>query len=278
MRPGKIFITGAFGVVGTALADLPGDKVLFDLKVPSEFQEMPNAVCGDIQDRALLEKSMQGCAAVVHLAASASPLSSWNDVLQNNILGMQVVLEAAKAANVERVIFASTNHVVGMVEIENEPRIYEAGHGIMVTKESEPRPDSYYGVSKLFGENLGRYWAENSGPHFYALRIGSVHAAWEDHPYAEAEALAREGKCQRGDELYERKLKRQKALWLSRRDLVHLVQGCLEYEGASFDIFYGVSNNSTRWLDIEYANKQLGYRPQDKGEEWQAVPEGKVTA
>lgn len=275
---GKIFITGAFGIVGTALTDLPGDKVLFDREVPAEFQGKPNVVGGDIQDRTLLEKSMQGCAAVVHLAASASPLSSWEDVLDNNILGTQVVLEAARTSKVERVIFASSNHVVGMVEIENEPRIYEAGHGIMMTKESEPRPDSYYGVSKLFGEYLGRYLTENGGPRFYALRIGSVHAAWEDHPYAEAEAWLRAGNCKRGDDLYERKVKRQKALWLSRRDLVQLLQRCLEYEGAPFDIFYGVSNNSTRWLDIDYAKTQLGYRPQDKGEEWKAVPEGEVTA
>ncbi len=269
---GKIFITGAFGTVGTALADLPGEKVLFDRGIPAEFKDKANVVRGDIQDQALLEKWMQGCAAVVHLAASASPLSSWEDVLQNNILGTQTVLEAAKEAKVERVIFASSNHVVGMVEIENEPRIYEAGHGILVTKESEPRPDSYYGVSKLFGENLGRYFAENGGPRFYALRIGSVHAAWEDHPYAEAEGLLRADKCQRGDALYERKVKRQKALWLSRRDLVQLVQRCLEYDGARSDIFYGVSNNSTRWLDIDYAKKQLGYSPQDSGARLKATP------
>lgn len=252
MRPGKIFITGAFGVVGTALLDLVGEKVLFDKQIPAEFQGRADVMAGDIRDTELLQSSMAGCTSVVHLAASASIESSWEQVRENNILGTQAVLEAAKAAKVERVIFASSNHVVGMVEMENKPHIYEAGHGIMLTKESEPRPDSLYGVSKLFGENLGRYFAEREhGLKFYSLRIGGV--------------------LREGHEYYGKDEKRMRAIWLSRRDLLQLVQGCLSYDGPPFDIFYGVSNNPTRWLDIEYAGKQLGYRPQDSGAKLKAA-------
>ncbi len=82
MTAGKIFITGAFGIVGTALADLPGDKVFFDKAVPNQFLGQPNVVQGDIQDRALLEQSMQGCTAVVHLAASSTVKSSWEEVMR----------------------------------------------------------------------------------------------------------------------------------------------------------------------------------------------------
>jgi len=253
MMTGKIFITGAFGVVGSALLELPGKKVLFDREVPAEFEGKPNVVRGEIQDRELLDQSMKGCAAVVHLAASASPLSSWEDVLQNNILGTRAVLEAAKAARVERVIFASSNHVVGMYEEDKKPQIYEPGYGFMLTKESEPRPDSYYGVSKLLGENLGRLIAEKEkGPKFYSIRIGRV--------------------FKKENEYYEEDEKRMRALWLSRRDLVQLVQGSLEYDGPLFDIFYGVSDNPTRWLDIEYAKRQLGYKPQDSGARLKAAP------
>jgi nucleoside-diphosphate-sugar epimerase len=246
MNAGKVFITGAFGIVGTALVDLPGENVLFDKQIPAEFVGKPNVVQGDIQDRAFLEQSMKGCRAVVHLAASARVQSSWEDVLKNNIIGIQVVLEASKAAGVERVVFASSNHVVGMYEEDKKPNIYEPGHGIMLTKETEPRPDSLYGVSKLFGENLGRYVSEKeAGPKFYSIRIGRVFP--EGHEY------------------YQEDEKRMRAIWLSRRDLRQLVQGCLDYDGPLFDIFYGVSNNSTRWLDIEYAREQLGYLPQDNG-------------
>lgn len=273
MTADKIFITGAFGTVGTALADLPVGKVLFDREIPSGFQGRPNVVRGDIQDRALLEKAMRGCAAVVHLAASASPLSSWEDILKNNILGTQALLEVAKAAKVERVIFASSNHVVGMIEIENVPRIYEAGHGIMLTKEAEPRPDSYYGVSKLFGENLGRYVAEKEdGPKFYSLRIGGLLGEKNEYLYGFADKDVKAGKYKKGSDDYKRSGRRLRALWLSRRDMVQLVQLCLDYEGPSFDIFYGVSDNPTRWLDIEYAKKQLGYLPQDSGDRLKAAP------
>lgn len=267
---GKILITGAFGKVGTALADLPGEKVLLDIQVPDGA---PDAIQCQVQDAAMLQRALPGCRAIVHLAASPAVDSSWAQVQEHNIAAMHTLLEAARQHSVERIIFASTNHTVGMVELENAPRIYEAGHGIMLTKEAEPRPDSYYGVSKLLGENLGRYYAEHGGPRFYALRIGSLHPAGQDHPYAEAEGWVRAGACQRGDATYELKVKRQKALWLSRRDALQLVTRCLDYDGPVFDIFYGVSNNATRWLDIEYARQQLGYQPQDNGAEWAALPQ-----
>lgn len=255
---GKIFITGAFGIVGTALADLPGDKAFFDKTVPNQFLGEPNVVQGDIQDRALLEQSMNGCTAVIHLAASSMVQSSWEEVLINNILGTRAVLEAAKVVGVERVVFASSNHVVGMYEEDKKPKIYEPGHGIMLTKETAPRPDSLYGVSKLFGENLGRYIAEKQdGPKFYSIRIGRV--LGEGHEYLE-------------HEYWEEDEKRTRAIWLSRRDLGQLVRGCLNYDGPQFDIFYGVSNNPTRWLDIEYAKRQLGYMPQDSGARLKAAP------
>lgn len=270
MSRGRMLITGAFGKVGTALADLPGDKVLMDVSVPAGY---PGAIQGSVQDKAVLQQAMQGCRSVVHLAASPAVDSSWQQVQEHNITAMHTLLETAREQGVERIIFASTNHTVGMVELENIPHIYEAGHGIMLTKDAQPRPDSYYGVSKLLGENLGRYYAEHGGPRFYALRIGSLHAADEDHPFAEAEGWVRAGACQRGDSTYQLKVNRQKALWLSRRDALQLFSRCLDYAGPAFDIFYGVSNNEARWLDIEYARQQLGYQPQDNGAAWATLPE-----
>jgi nucleoside-diphosphate-sugar epimerase len=268
---GKILITGAFGKVGSALAQLPGEKVLMDLRIPVGAGS--NVIQAAVQDREALQQALRGCSSIVHLAASPDVDSPWEAVLENNIQATHVLLDAAKKAGVERIIFASTNHVVGMVEIENAPGIYEPGHGIMLSRDAEARPDSYYGVSKLLGENLGRFFSENGGPRFYTLRIGAVHAEWEDHPYAEAQALVRSGVCKPGDALYELKVKRQKALWLSRRDLVQLVERCLAYNGEQFDIFYGVSNNPTRWLDIEYARQKLGYEPNDNAALWVSAPE-----
>jgi nucleoside-diphosphate-sugar epimerase len=278
VSPRKTLITGAFGRVGLALKNLPGEKVLMDLHVPADYRGPDRAVQGAVQDRAAVREAMQGCDAIVHLAASGAVDSSWSDVLENNIIATQVLLEVAKDLGVERVMFASTNHVVGMVEIENAPRIYEAGHGILVTKDSETRPDSFYGVSKVFGENLGRFFAENSGPKFYALRIGALRGEGYDHPYSDAELAVERGECKRGDSVYELKVRRHKAIWLSGRDLAQLVLLCLDYQGPAFDIFYGVSDNPTRWLDIEHARRQLGFRPQDSSAQWNAAPVQGVTA
>lgn len=275
--PGKILITGAFGRVGRALHGLSAEEVLFDLHVPADYQGI-NAVEGAVQERATLHKAMSGCDAVLHLAASPAVDSSWDEVLENNMVATQVLLETAKELKVERIVFASSNHAVGMVEIENAPRIYEEGHGLLLTKQAETRPDSLYGVSKVFGENLGRYFAENGGPRFYALRIGALRGEGYDHPYSDAELAVKNGECKRGDATYELKVRRHKAIWLSRRDLAQLVRLCLGYQGPLFDIFYGVSNNSARWLDIEYARKQLGYQPEDNGAEWTKAPTVEVAA
>jgi nucleoside-diphosphate-sugar epimerase len=194
-------------------------------------------------------------------------------VLENNIEGIANVLEAARIARIEPVVFLSSNHVVGMYELDNAPAIYELNHRIVVDRRAAVRPDSYYGISKAMGEDLGRVHAESGGPRFYAIRIGSVRRAHEDHPFAYAEHGVRDGKWDRGSPEYAIQEKRLKALWLSRRDFVQLVDKCLQYDGPPFDVFYGVSDNPRRWLDIGHARRALGYEPQDNAELWIGPPE-----
>jgi len=213
---------------------------------------------------------MGGCNAVVHLAAASSPSSSWDEVLRDNIIGMQNVLEAARIAGVERVIFGSTNHVVGMYEAEHAPKIYGLSPKILLTRGAEPRPDSFYGVSKLYGENLGRFYSETGGPKFYALRIGSL--VREDHPFAHAERGVLSGEWERNSPKYDLMVQRLKCLWISKRDFAQIVDLCLSYDALSYDTFYAVSNNPRRWLDIEYARSALGYAPQDNAEDWAEPP------
>jgi NAD+ dependent glucose-6-phosphate dehydrogenase len=269
----KTLITGGCGKCGTALVDLPHEKVFFDRAAPPAALGDEHFVQGDLSDPAALTEAMRGCQALIHLAASPQPESSWEDVLEHNIRGMENALQAAETAGVERVIFASSNHAVGMYELDNAPRIYARGHGIVVNKHSPTRPDSYYGVSKVFGEELGRFYAEQRRAfRFYALRIGGVLGASEDHPYGYAEAGVADGHWERDSEPYRTQEARLKAMWLSRRDLVQLVDRCLGHQGAGFDVFYGVSDNANRWLDIEDARRTLGYRPEDSAEDWTRPP------
>jgi nucleoside-diphosphate-sugar epimerase len=141
----------------------------------------------------------------------------------------------------------------------------------MLTQDANVRPDSFYGVSKAFGENLGRFYAENGGPKFYAIRIGAL--VHEDHPYAHAERGVISGKWERDSPQYNLMVKRLKSLWISKRDFVQLINLCLQYNAPNYDSFYAVSNNPRRWLDIEYPRKRLGYEPQDNAEEWLSPPQ-----
>jgi NAD+ dependent glucose-6-phosphate dehydrogenase len=263
----KVLMTGACGKCGTALVRLNHDKVFLDCLDPVKSLERTHFVKGDVGDSKLLVEAMQGCDAVVHLAYTwPDAIGNWEEVLYINTENTRNILKTASYLDIDRVIYASSNHAVGMYEIHNAPRIYELGHGIIVDRNTPVRPDSLYGVGKVFSENLGRFYSENGGPKFYAIRIGAVLGAGDDHPFAYAEEGVKNGLWKRDSDVYQYKEKRLRAMWQSRRDFAQMIDLCLRYQGPAFDIFYGVSDNPRRWLDIEYAKEMLGYQPQDNGE------------
>ncbi len=269
---GAVVITGANGKCGTALLGLPGELVFLDRVEPIPGFRGYRFHQADVGDRGVLLDLFIGARAVVHLAAASSPESSWEEVASNNIEGTRNVLEAARTCAVERVVLASSNHVVGMHEIDHAPALYSRRDHPRLDHHCPVRPDSYYGVSKAAGEALGRFFAESGGPRCYVLRIGAVLGAAEDHPFAYAERGVREGLWGRGTEAYERQLQRLRCIWQSRRDFRQMVARCLEYDGPSYDVFYGVSDNATRWFDLDHARTALGYEPQDRSEDWEAPP------
>ena len=262
----RVFITGGCGQCGTALQALPHRRMFYDRRACPEILAEEKFIQGDFSDVSFLSTAMKGSNAVIHLAAESEVESQWEDVLESNIVGMRNTLEAARIAGVERFIFASSNHVVGMYELDMAPEIYELGHGLMLSHQIEICPDSIYGVSKAFGENLGRFYVEKYGLKFCALRIGSLVS--EDHPYAHAERGVVSGAWKRNSHEYDLQVKRLKALWLSHRDFVQLIEKCLAYDRNKFDIFYAISGNSRRWLDIEHARLCLDYIPMDNAEDW----------
>lgn len=107
----------------------------------------------------------------------------------------------------------------------------------------------------------------------YVLRIGSVRGPRDDHPYADAEGGIRSGEWARDSDAYDRAVRRMSATWQSRRDAARLIEACLEDDTVEYEIFYGVSDNSRRWFDIDRARSIVGYEPQDSADEWDAPPE-----
>jgi nucleoside-diphosphate-sugar epimerase len=216
---------------------------------------------------------------VVHLAlipGTGGPGSrelGWSEPLAENLEGINNVYEAAVDAGLDSIVFASSNHAVGMIEVRNRPEVYY-DEGIRADHDEPHRPDSRYGLTKSYGEDLGRVAAGAHGVAFYGLRIGVVRDREYDHPYGDAERGVENGSWERGSDTYERQVGRTKGLWQSRRDLTRMVDCCLQDDSVEWDHFYGVSGNDRRWLDdLECAREVLGYEPQDNGEDWDAPPE-----
>src|SRR5690349_20194276 len=140
----RILITGAAGQIGTALRrGLRGSYPLIrlldvmPLGSPETGEELVSA---DICDMPAIEQAMAGIDCVVHLAG-ASVESPWDKVMPLNIEGCYNVFEAARRHGVKRVVFASSNHAVGFHRRER-----------FIDNTVVPRPDTRYGVSKVFGE------------------------------------------------------------------------------------------------------------------------------
>lgn len=232
----RILITGAAGNIGRSLrAGLAGRYELLrlaDVKPQHPARPGEEVLALDLNDRARTEAAMEGIDGVVHLAAIPHE-DDFDAILAGNVTTTYSVFEASRrAGGVRRVVFASSGHVTGFYPSDKTVR------------PADPvRPDTFYGVSKVFGEALGRLYADKHGLEVVCLRIGSF-----------AERPTRP---------------RQLAIWLSPRDCVELVRCSLEAPEVGFAIVFGVSANTRSWWRDDAA-ALLGYRPQDDAEAFAA--------
>ena len=190
---------------------------------------------GSINNMEEMIKATAGVDTVVHMAGNPDDKAGFQEVVGVNIQGTYTTFEAAKRSGVKRIVYASSNHVTGYHEVE----------GVYTTPDMPVRPDGYYGVSKVFGEALGRYYADAFGISVICLRIGT---------------------CRSEDAVINRKNDRILSTWLSLRDVVQLVWRSIEAESIQFGIYYGISDNTRAYWDIENARKELGYAPEDNAE------------
>ena len=225
-----VLITGAAGDIGTHLRrELAGRYRLrlSDRKPIATLAPGEEFVPADISVLDGLDKVVRGVDAIVHLGGF-SVEGSWEEILPANILGTYNVFEAARAAGVKRILFATSNHAVGFYR-----RDQTIDHTVY------PRPDSRYGVSKVFGEAVGSLYADKYGMEVFNMRIGNVNVKPVD--------------------------KRRLSIWISPRDIAQLVTIGIEHPDIRFEIVYGVSGNARSWYDNSNATR-LGYKPQDDSE------------
>jgi uronate dehydrogenase len=227
-----VLITGAAGDVGSHLRrELAGRYALrlSDIRPVPRLAKGETFVKGDVASMKDMLKATKGVDAIVHLGAY-SVEADWDTILRANIDGTYNVFEAARRNGVKRILFATSNHAVGFYRRDEtiDHRVY-------------PKPDSRYGVSKVFGEALGSLYSDKYGLEVFNMRIGNVNPRPVD--------------------------KRRLSIWISPRDIAQLVTIGIEHPDIRFEIVYGISGNQRAWYDNSNAQR-LGYRPRDDSERW----------
>jgi uronate dehydrogenase len=169
----RILMTGASGGIGTSLRKLLPpiypDLLLSDLRPPADLGENEKFKAAELSDLAQVEAICEGVDGILHFGGF-SVEGPWDNILQSNIIGCYNLFEAARKKGVKRVVFASSNHAVGFY-----PRHHRIGTDVTA------RPDSRYGVSKVFGEAVGALYADKHGLGVTCLRIGNFGDKPLDH-------------------------------------------------------------------------------------------------
>jgi uronate dehydrogenase len=231
-----IVITGAAGSVGSMLRTRLArpDRVLRLLDITSvEPGPGEEAVQASATDMAAMTAICQGADAVIHLAGIPAE-APWDQILETNINSSYVAFEAARRSSVPRVIFASSNHAVGFTPRSDFP----------VPDYTFPRPDTYYGVSKVATEGIASLYHSRYGLDTICVRILTC--------------------AQRPLE------RRALSTWLSPDDAGRLFDACLTAPSPGFRVIWGVSAN-TRGPVVSLAEgNALGYYPQDDAEVYAA--------
>jgi uronate dehydrogenase len=181
----------------------------------------------DLADKKAVDELVQGVDAILHFGG-VSTERSFEDILGANICGVFHIYEAARRHGVKRVIFASSNHVIGFYP-----------QGQRLDAHSLRRPDGYYGLSKSYGEDMASFYFDRYGIETVSIRIGSS--------------------------FVEPQNRRMLTTWLSYNDLTQLLERALYTPEVGHTVVYGVSNNQNTWWDNRYA-AHLDFNAQDSSE------------
>lgn len=234
----RLLLTGAAGGLGKVLRD--SLKPFARTLRLSDIAGMAPAAAGeevvrcDLADKAATDALVQGCDAIVHLGG-VSVERPFEEILEGNIKGVFHIYEGARRHGVKRVVFASSNHVIGFHK-----------QGELLDADSPRRPDGYYGLSKSYGEDLSRFYFDRYGIETACLRIGSSFPEPRD--------------------------RRMMVTWLSYADLTELVRSCLFAPELGHAIVYGMSANRDRWWDNRKA-AHVRFTPKDSSEPFRAKVE-----
>ncbi|MFE9625872.1 NAD-dependent epimerase/dehydratase family protein [Streptomyces sp. NPDC006527] len=235
--PRTVLLTGAAGGLGTLMRDLLPDYGydlrLLDLR-PIEGE--PDAIVADLADKDAVREAVRGVDAIIHLAG-ISLEAPFEKILKANIEGTYHVYEAAREEGVDRIVFASSNHAVGFTPRPQGDTPLDPG--ALIPVDTPRRPDTFYGLSKSFGEDLAQFYWDKHGLETVSVRIGSC--------FPEPTSV------------------RMLSVWMSPADGARLFHAALTAEHVGHTVVHGSSANTRLWWDLSTA-RALGYEPQDDSE------------
>ena len=231
----RILITGAAGALGSVLREAlkPYAETLRlnDRQPLGKIGANEEHVVCDLADRDAVFEMMKDVEMVVHLGGAPRE-NTFQVILDSNIAGSYHIYESARQSGVRRIVYASSVHAIGFYECTQT-----------IDANVPQKPDSLYGVSKAFVENLSRYYFDKFGIESVCLRIGSCFPKPVD--------------------------RRMLATWLSYDDFSQLVIRSLMSSSVGHMVVYGNSNNSANFWDNTEA-AYLGYRPTDSADVYRA--------
>ncbi len=223
----KVLITGSAGHIGQFLCAAlePYYEIRGFDRVASDRPEA--ATVAHLSERDALQSACTGVDALVHLAGVRDAASSWEDVLETNIVGTHNVLDAAREAGVGKIVYASSCQAT-----------FGYGEHYPQTPDLYPKSLSFYGVSKFAGEQLGHVFSSRHAIDVICIRLGLFTGT---------------GRVPSNRQITGR--------FLGHDDAIQLFRRAIDVIGVRFAVVYGVSNSSIRSLDLSAAREILGYVP-----------------
>ena len=227
----RILITGAAGSLGAHLrAGLPhlADTLrLVDIRPMGGAAAHEEVVECDLSDRDAAFAAVEGCDAVLHFAGHPRE-QTFEEILKDTLPATYHVYEASRLLGVKRVVYASSIHAVGFHDVDSVP-----------DTEVRHRPDTFYGLTKTFTEDLASLYWDKFGLESVCLRICSCFPEPAD--------------------------RRMLWSWLSFADCVRLTEAALTAPRVGFSVVYGTSDNAQKGVSNDRAS-HIGFRPQDSAD------------
>ncbi|KDR38096.1 NAD-dependent epimerase/dehydratase family protein [Caballeronia glathei] len=230
----RIALSGASGQLGTLLRKTLLERG-YDLRSAGGSKSLvpivkdEDVMHGDLRDPAVVDRLLTGVDVLIHMAGTSveRPLP---EIIDNNLRGLVEVYEGARRNKVRRILFASSNHAIGMYPVEDK-----------LDLDCEFRPDGFYGLSKMWGEGVARMYWDKHGIESVCVRIGSC--------------------IEKPTEF------RHLSTWLAQEDLLQIVERTIDAPEIGYIVVWGVSGNTRSYWNNDGATR-LGYRPQHNAEDF----------